>query len=182
MQPLSSDHRKVRLREFQSMILDKLNQAQHRASQPTFVGLQINQRNWLINTQDAGELIRPEKITKIPLTVPWYLGITNYRGVLVGCVDLALFHQEPILTRQKHQQLLVIHPKFSTPLGILVNKTLGLRRQDQLTFPPIIKTQKLTSGQRSWYQSGIVDQDGMAWDLLDVHQLMMQEAFLVITA
>ncbi|MGZ5780707.1 MAG: chemotaxis protein CheW, partial [Burkholderiaceae bacterium] len=73
--------RRTRLREFQANLVERMQAARSgadtRASQ---LGVMIGQTRWLLNLQEAGEIVSVGTITKVPLTQDWFLGLTNVRG------------------------------------------------------------------------------------------------------
>ena len=47
--------------------------------------------------EDAGEIVSPVPLARVPLTLPWYLGLANVRGLLVGVIDLARYLGEDLV-------------------------------------------------------------------------------------
>jgi twitching motility protein PilI len=55
------------------------------------LGVEIGGERYLLDLLEAGEIVPVPALTSVPLTQPWYLGLANIRGSLVGVIDLARF-------------------------------------------------------------------------------------------
>src|SRR6478736_2694271 len=104
MSQLESDHlterksvaevntRGTRLREFQAQLVERMQAARSGAAvQASMLGLMIGETRWLLDLPEAGEIVPFTGVAPVPLTKPWYLGLTNIRGNLVGIIDFAQF-------------------------------------------------------------------------------------------
>src|ERR1700741_2288747 len=84
--------RRTRLREFQAKLVERMQAASAGAAPHTSqLGVMIGQTRWLLNLQQAGEIVSVGSITKVPLTQEWFLGLTNIRDNLTSVIDLAHF-------------------------------------------------------------------------------------------
>ena len=55
------------------------------------LGVEIGGVRYLLDLLEAGEIVPVPALASVPLTQPWYLGLANVRGNLVGVVDLARY-------------------------------------------------------------------------------------------
>ncbi|MDL2356671.1 MAG: chemotaxis protein CheW [Pseudomonadota bacterium] len=84
--------RRTRLRQYQVQLLERMQAARANTGAPiNQLGVQIGARRYLLALTDAGEIVPVPALTRVPLTQPWYLGLANIRGNLVGVIDLARY-------------------------------------------------------------------------------------------
>ena len=82
--------RRISLREFQQDLVRRLTEARVSTETPTArLGVQIGGEHWLVRLDEAAEVMPPPVIAPVPLTQPWFRGLTNIRGNLYSVVDLA---------------------------------------------------------------------------------------------
>jgi twitching motility protein PilI len=140
------------------------------------LGVQVGNDNWLVDLADAGEVIPVPPVTPVPLTHPWFKGMTNIRGNLYSVVDFPAFlggAPAPITDRSR---LLLIGERFRTGAALLVDRSLGLRNPAQLRPRPGDGTQK------PWVKAEFTDSDGRDWKELDVSQLVRHPEFLGVAS
>ena len=88
--------------------------------------------NYLVEMGLAAEIVSLPEIARVPWTKPWYRGLANVRGRLVGVVDLQhLMGREP-LPAEQGQQLLVLGEGLGVAAGILVTRAFGIRNLKDL--------------------------------------------------
>ncbi len=80
-----------RLHEYQAMLARRLQEARAKSSTEGFLGVQIGDQHWLLSLSDTGEVLDYQPPARVPLTQPWYLGLVNARGNLLGVIDFSLF-------------------------------------------------------------------------------------------
>jgi twitching motility protein PilI len=112
-------------------------------------------------------------ITPVPLTRPWFKGVTNIRGNLFSVVDFPAFLGAAPVNVAAESRLLLIGDRFRMGSALLVDRSLGLRNPAQLTARP-------KSSRSSWVKGEFVDQEGRIWQELDVPQLVQQQDFLAV--
>ncbi|WP_198425320.1 chemotaxis protein CheW, partial [Acinetobacter baumannii] len=84
--------RRVRLREYQTQLLARVQGAQAGAGENQhLLAVAIGNERYLLELSEAGEIVAPLPLARVPLTEPWYLGLTNVRGSLLGVIDLARY-------------------------------------------------------------------------------------------
>src|SRR5688500_17550495 len=87
----------VMLREFSTQLGQRLKVAPNKAVGPTRRGVRSGAENCLIEMSLAGEIGSLPDIAPVPWTRPWYRGLSNVRGRLIGVVDLLhLMGREPL--------------------------------------------------------------------------------------
>ena len=164
---------KLSLRDYQRELAERLRAAEaSRAA--SMLALQIGEEGWLVDLKDAGEVIPVPPITAVPLTRPWFKGVTNIRGNLFSVVDFPAFIGGPAVAVSEQSRLLLIGERFRLGGALLVDRSLGLRNPAQLTPQPA------QAGDAAWVKARYSDQDGRAWKELDVAGLVQQQDFLAV--
>jgi twitching motility protein PilI len=159
--------RRTRLRQYQEELLERMQAARTSTGARTHqLGVEIGGERYLLDLLEAGEIVPLPPLASVPLTQPWYLGLANIRGSLVGVVDLARF-----LGAQRGQQgseqtsaarLVTFAPALGLPCGFLASRVHGLRQAADM----------------SPHEGRLVDADGNAWTPLALAALAQDERFL----
>jgi twitching motility protein PilI len=167
--------RAARLRQYQEQLLERMQAARTssgaRAHQ---LGVEIGGVRYLLDLLEAGEIVPLPALAPVPLTRPWYLGLANVRGNLVGCIDLARFlgqdeAADPALSTGPAlspgaPRLVTFSPALGFPCALLVARVFGLRHAADMTL-----------------QDGrLVDADGKDWTPLALSALARDERFLQV--
>jgi twitching motility protein PilI len=163
---------KLSLRDYQRDLAERLRAAEN-SQNVSMLALQVGEQGWLVDLGDASEVIPVPPITSVPLTKPWFKGVTNIRGNLFSVVDFPAFLGATPVNVAAESRLLLIGDRFRMGSALLVDRSLGLRNPTQLTARP-------KSSQASWVKGEYVDQEGRIWQELDVPQLVQQQDFLAV--
>ena len=175
--------RRERLREFQSVLSERLRRAQSAPLASNRLGMQIGQRRILVDLVDAGEILAVPDVTPVPLTKAWYRGLANVRGNLLGIVDLSLFAGGAATPIDKDSRVLAFASELHFSSGILVSRMLGLRSAADLGPASESDAVPVASGgdlYAPWVRARLVDAQGVLWDELDLSALTADERFLQI--
>lgn len=158
--------RRARLRQYQEELLERVQAARTGSGQRTHeLGVEIGGERYLLDLLEAGEIVPVPALTTVPLTQPWYLGLANIRGSLVGVVDLARFlgAQEGAAIGPA-TRLVTFAPGLGLPCGFLATRVHGLRQAADM----------------SPQDGRLVDADGNAWTPLALAALAQDERFLQV--
>jgi twitching motility protein PilI len=163
---------RVSLRDYQRQLAERLKDAGAAGTAATKLGVQVGASRWLVDLNEAGEVIPVPPITPVPLTRPWFRGVTNIRGNLYSVVDFPAFLGGKPVGASHSARLLLISERFRTAAALLVDGSLGLRNPAQLT-------QREAEGARAaWTRAEYADSEGQAWTELDVPHLIQHPDFL----
>src|SRR5436190_19880004 len=105
---------KLDLRAFQQELAARLAAKTTQQVEQSRLGLACADKQWLIRLADAGEVIAIPTMATVPLTRPWYLGISNIRGNLYSVIDFAGFlgHAvEPVTAGAAQARLVLFGPR-----------------------------------------------------------------------
>jgi twitching motility protein PilI len=163
--------RRARLRQYQEELLERMQAARTGSGRRTHqLGVEIGGERYLLDLLEAGEIVPVPALTSVPLTQPWYLGLANVRGSLVGVVDLARFFglQDGAAPDRAaagpSARLVTFAPALGLPCGFLAARVHGLRQAADMQP-----------------QDGrLVDADGHAWTPLALGALAQDERFLQV--
>jgi twitching motility protein PilI len=165
---------KSSLRDYQRDLVERLRNADgsHVASK---LGLQVGGESWLVDLADAAEVVPVPAISPVPLTRPWFKGVTSIRGIIYSVIDFPAFLGGASVTIGEHARLLLIGERFRMGSALLVDRSLGLRNPERLKLR--------ASGTRApWLKAEYTDTDGTQWKELDVPQLVQHPDFLGVAA
>lgn len=174
--PTAQEHgvRRTRLREFQAQLVERMQAvssgAQTRASQ---LSVMIGQSLWLLNLQEAGEIVSVGAITPVPLTRDWYLGLTNIRGNLISVIDLARFRGMPATPIDKECRIVAFAPTLGFNCGLLVSRVMGLRSVTEMQPLP-----EQRDDVAPWAAQRYVDREDQAWTELNLSLIVQDPQFL----
>ncbi len=167
--------RRMRLREFQAQLVERMQHAHDsEAAQASQLGLLMGGQRWLLDLQTAGEIVSAHDVTPVPLTHPWYRGLINIRGNLVGVIDLACFNGGPQSTFDKDSRIVAFGAALGINCGLLVSGVLGLRHAAGMQEQPA------TEEGCPWEGRRFMDEEANLWIELDLEGLVRHPDFLQV--
>ena len=164
--------RRARLRQYQEQLLERMQAARTssgaRAHQ---LGVEIGGMRYLLNLVEAGEIVPLPPLAAVPLTQPWYLGLANVRGNLLGVVDLARYF-DPAAGQAGAKagvpaagaRLVTFAPGLGFPCALLVGRVVGLRHAADMAPG----------------DGRLRDAEGHEWTPLSLAALAREERFLQV--
>lgn len=137
------------------------------------LGVQSGSTRWLIDLADTAEVIPAPALAPVPLTRNWFLGVTSVRGNLYSVVDFRGFTEGIATAQSEHSRLLLLADKYRIYSGLLVDRILGLYRDDQL---------QAAGGDDAspWADARLVDDRSQNWLHLGVDRLIAHPDFLQV--
>ena len=166
--------RRTRLREFQAQLVERMQAARSGVdARVNQLGVMIGQTRWLLNLQEAGEIVSVGTITKVPLTQDWFLGLSNIRGNLISVVDFARFQGNAPTPIDKESRIVAFAPSLSFNSGLLVTRVLGLRNVAEMEPQP-----GADDSVAAWSTQRYLDRDSQMWSELDLSLVVQDPQFL----
>lgn len=159
--------RRARLRQYQQQLLERMQAA--RTSGGTRLhqlGVMIGAERFLIDLTQTGEIVPLAPICAVPLTQPWYLGLSNIRGNLIGIIDYARYLDAGETAVAPESRMLTFAQGLGFNCAILVSRVYGLRQASDMQV----------AGER------LVDADSNEWLVLDLAELVQDPRFLHVAA
>lgn len=173
---LDTSTRRTRLREFQAQLVERMQAASTGAqAQASQLGVLIGDTRWLLNLQEAGEIVSVGSITEVPLTQPWFLGLANIRGNLISVIDLAHFRGQRRTNIDKESRIVAFAPALSFNSGLLVSRVLGLRNAGDMQEQPAND-----AATAPWATRQFVDRESNVWTELDLSRIVQDPQFLQV--
>ncbi|HQR70287.1 MAG TPA: chemotaxis protein CheW [Burkholderiaceae bacterium] len=166
----------VKLREFSMQLAQRLKEAPSLANEPTRLAIRIGSENYLVEMGLTAEIVALPEVAKVPWTKPWYRGLANVRGRLIGVIDLQHLMGRESLPAEQAQQLLVLGEGLGVAAGILVTRAFGIRNLKDL------EALDSTAPAIGWERSRYRDLDGITLTELDLRELAAAPAFTAISA
>lgn len=165
------------LRALQARLAEQLDVMSQEAGRETqWLAVKAANRNYLIPLAQAGEIFPWQTPLRLPYTQPWFLGVANLRGSLVGVIDVALFLGHPApKSGQRLQQanIVTVHTSLEMNAGIVVDQLLGLRGlKSEWRETPALDTHPHLG------KVGYVDGDGVQWHELQLRSMVASQDFL----
>jgi twitching motility protein PilI len=165
--------RKTSLREYQTAVAERLrNLSKEEASVSSKLGFQAGGHFWFVSLQDVSEVIPVPVIAQVPLTKPYFCGLTNIRGNLYGVVDFSAFLGAGAVSSSLESRLLLLPQSIVQGAALLVNRMAGLKNVDG--FVPSARPENAPE----WVKATYTDAEGTAWRELDAHRLAEDAGFL----
>jgi twitching motility protein PilI len=169
---------KLDLRAFQMELATRLAAKTNAQVEQSRLGLACAGAQWLIRLADAGEVIAMPPVASVPMTRPWYLGISNIRGNLYGCIDFAGFLGQPVVAANAGAtaaRLILFGPRVGElRAGLVVPRVLGLRNLAELA------PSEAPAGVPAWYGLRWSDPQGGLWQEIDLALLAQDSTFLQV--
>jgi twitching motility protein PilI len=169
---------KTSLRQFQQDLAQRLSSAKAQPAAATRLGVQCGSAYWLIDLADAGEIVPVPEILHVPLTKPWFVGVSNIRGSLYSVVDFAAFTGAEPVSRAQENRLILAGSRFGINAAILVSRMLGLRNPRDFTA---VEDQPSVPGEGTpWSGTHWRDADARVWHELKLQELVHHQDFLQV--
>jgi twitching motility protein PilI len=166
---------KLSLRDYQLELSARLQRAETEGRVTSKLGLEVGGGAWLVDLTEAGEMIPVPPISAVPLARPWFRGVANIRGNLYSVTDFAAFLGGEATAATDHARLLLISDRFRAGCGLLIGRSLGLRKSGELEPRPGGTGSK-------WTRAEYTDTEGKRWRELNVPALVRNPEFLDVSA
>lgn len=133
-----------------------------------YVVISVGESEWAILLADVAEIGQPGAVTPLPTRVPWLGGVINWRGEVITVLEMSVLLG--VNDRPGQDRHLVVVRDAGTPLGLLVDRVIGLRRlpiavpsEPVITFPACCQ--------------GLTYHDDVPVPVLDPTQLLTSDQF-----
>jgi twitching motility protein PilI len=166
--------RKTSLRDFQEYLATRLSQAAKGKGAASWLGVEAGGEAWLVDLSDGGEIVQASQMTPVPLTHPWFVGISNIRGNLHAVSDFSVFRGGPPIVQNANARLLLVGARYGINAALLVSRMLGLKNPEDFTPEPS------DASMPAWGQQRFADTHGKIWRKLSVRELLADQDFMNI--
>ena len=163
------------LREFQEAILLKLKDATKlgSAESTSRLGVMAGARRFLLNLNEVKEVLPVPPLQQVPLTKPWFLGVTNVRGNLYSVSDMAQFMGMPPAHKSANSRILILSTEATTQVALLVDSLVGLRAVEAMQVKPQPDDMAALFSKQAYS-----DADNNEWLEFDIESLVQNKDFI----
>ena len=160
--------------ELAAQVVQRLSEEPERTVQAARLAVRIGDRSYLVDMATVGEVLPAPAVARVPWTRPWFRGLANVRGRLVGVYDLPCMAGSEPLRDDQALQLLVLGDALKANAALLVTRAFGLRYAKDLDALPEQEPAF------AWEGAAFRDAGGMALTELDLARLAADERFTSI--
>lgn len=170
--------KRLNLQEYQENILSRLKALADSSDSGSTsrLGIQVGDSAWLVSLQDVGEVLPVPEIQPVPLTRPWFMGVSNVRGNLYAVTDLSSFLGGRPARITADSRLLLAGSRFGVNSAFLIDRLYGLRSVADM------HPKEASGSATGWEASVYWDASAMEWRELDVAKLLNSTAFMQVAA
>jgi twitching motility protein PilI len=168
--------RRTGLREFQLSVAEKLRTASTRSALASRLGFQVGPDNWFVALPQVSEVIPMPPSVPVPLTHPWFRGVSNVRGNLYTMIDFSAFQGGEPIGPGMERRVILISERLLGGAGLLVSRMLGLRNPEQFNVAA------KPADAPAWIGGAFTDAGGTRWLELDLPALVREQRFLEVGA
>jgi len=133
----------------------------------------------LTGMEQITEVVDPPPLIRVPGAKSWLLGVANLRGQLVTVVDLGALVYGAVSAQPLRMQRLLVAQVQGVPVGLVVDRVLGLRRLEKEATP---LPEDVRSSALHPYLNGAYRVDGEPIPFLDVTRLLSSGQLLSAAA
>lgn len=169
--------KRTSLRAFQQYLNERLSSRAQGEHGSSMLGVETGGKRWLFDLSDSGEIVPLPPLISVPLTHPFFLGLTNIRGNLYAVTDFARFVGAPsVPLNTPSVRLLLVGTKQGSNAALLIHRILGLRKLEDF------KAGELAIEAPVWETGVFVDSDKQEWHRVDLKTLLSDSTFMNIAA
>ena len=173
---MDDSRKSAKLRDFSAQLAARLQAAPGPLAAPARLAVRIGSASFLLDMNSAGEIVTAPPVTPVPWTKPWFLGLANVRGRLVGVIDLLCLAGGTPIAADDAQQLIVFNEGSKFNVGLLITRAFGLRNIRDLEA-----LGALNDVTRPWETRAYRDSDGARLVEFDLPGLTGFEEFASIS-
>ena len=86
-----------------------------------FIVTKIGNEQYGIDIKYVDNIVRMQKITRVPKAQPYFKGVINLRGVVIPVMSLRLRFELPEIDDTNNTRIIIIKPDKVSPMGIIVD-------------------------------------------------------------
>lgn len=165
--PADAGRKLSKLRDFSVQLSARLQSADGPLTAPARLAVRVGAAAYLLEMTRIGEIVALPAVTPVPWTKPWFRGLTNVRGRLVGVVDLGHLGGLAPLAEDEAQQLVVFSDAAKLNAALVITRAYGLRNAHELEALGPVQERH-----RPWETRAFRDADGSRLVEVDLQQLM----------
>jgi len=169
---LTKPDKELALRDYQRDLLARTQSAQQSNSvSQKRLAFSAGGYRWLIQMEDAIEIMPMPPVVAVPGTHDWFKGLVNYRGRLVSVIDFNRLLAGPANSHNQNDRLIVLSDRLSVPCALQVADLRGLL---DLNYS---QPKSRSNANHPWLGARYVIDD-VDWYELNLTQMLVDPVFL----
>lgn len=178
--------KRLSLKAMQERLALRLQEAKDQGMSAAWLGVEVAQRHFLLPLVQAGEIFPWVAPHPVPYTQPWYGGVINHRGELLGLIDWAAFLAAqgvlpgvaPADQRLSHDARLVgLNAALGVPAVLWVDRLAGLHSPGDF-----VSAEPPGDQAPAWQGQRLTDATRRTWQEIDLIGLTADPTFLQVAA
>jgi twitching motility protein PilI len=171
------------LRELQVRLAKRLQTAQSEGMSVDWLAVKAGGHNYLLPLGQSGEVVALSPVQPVPYAKPWFKGVLNIRGSLLGVVDLAGFVAAcagvaaAATPAAAQPSVVTLNVALEVNCALQVDLLAGLRGSDAFA-----SRSAPAADAPAFFGTRFVDAAGSAWQEINLRALAQSAAFLSIGA
>jgi len=168
------------LRDLQTRLAKRLQAAQSEGMAVDWLAVRAGGHHYLLPLAQSGEIVALGPLQPVAHTRPWFKGVLNVRGSLLGVVDLAGLvaacgGAAAASLAPTQASLVTLNAALELNCALQIDSLAGLRGSDAF-----VSSSAADATAPSWFGSRHVDAGGTVWQEINVRALAQSAAFLGI--
>ncbi len=168
------------LRELQTRLAKRLQAAQSEGMAVNWLAVRAGGHDYLLPLAQSGEIVAMSPVQPVAHTKPWFKGVLNVRGSLLGVVDLAGFvaacgGAAAASPASAQASLVTLNAELGLHCALQIDSLAGLRGSDAF-----VSSSAADATAPAWFGGRHVDAGGVVWQEIHVRALAQSAAFLGI--
>jgi twitching motility protein PilI len=174
--PMEHPKQLAGLHDFSAQLAQRLREAPSREVLTARLGVRIGRRSYLVDMVTVGEIVPVASIARVPWTQPWFRGLANVRGRLVGVYDLPQLAGERAARRRARAAAAGDRRRAQGQRGAADQRAFGLRNAKDLDPLPAAD-----EAGAPWEGASFRDQDGTTLTEMNLARLVADDRFTSIS-
>lgn len=141
------------------------------------IGFMLDGHRYIASISEVGEILTPPAITRVPGVRPWFKGISNVRGRLMGVVDFSGFLNKPLKKMNTSSQRLLVIDDGDLYSGLVVDGILGLHH---FSLEDFSHKKAITDEDIAPFVVGSYEKEGERWSVVSLLRLAEDPKFLQV--
>ena len=173
------------LRELQARLASRLQAAQSEGMSVAWLAVMAGGQRFLLPLGQAGEIFPLANLQSVPYSKPWFRGVLNVRGSLLGVVALADFiaahapagADKPSVAAATDASVVTLNALLEVNCALQVESLAGLRGSDAFTA-----SEAASPDAPAYFGNRLTDAQGQQWQEINLRALAQSPQFLSISA
>lgn len=136
-----------------------------------YITIPNGNENFGIDIKSIDNIVRMQKITRVPKVQPYFLGVINLRGEIIPVMSMRRKMKLGDDVIDKDTRIIIIRLEQHSPVGIIVD---SVKEVITLEKDEIIKT-VYKEGEKDSYISGVGKKDDQLISLLDISKVITEQ-------